>query len=70
MRRRSQTETAVLGALSVEPMTGYAVREAIRIGAEAGVDHVCPICAKSDEAAPLASGIAPPPENSGRSSPL
>lgn len=30
MRRRSQTETAVLGALSVEPMTGYAVREAIR----------------------------------------
>jgi DNA-binding PadR family transcriptional regulator len=30
MRRTSQTETAVLGALSVEPMTGYAVREAIR----------------------------------------
>lgn len=30
MRRQSQTETAVLGALSVEPMTGYAVREAIR----------------------------------------
>jgi DNA-binding PadR family transcriptional regulator len=30
MRRHSQTETAVLGALSVEPMTGYAVREAIR----------------------------------------
>jgi DNA-binding PadR family transcriptional regulator len=30
MRRANQTETAVLGALSVEPMTGYAVREAIR----------------------------------------
>lgn len=30
MGRRSQTEIAVLGALSVEPMTGYAVREAIR----------------------------------------
>jgi DNA-binding PadR family transcriptional regulator len=30
MGRTSQTETAVLGALSVEPMTGYAVREAIR----------------------------------------
>jgi DNA-binding PadR family transcriptional regulator len=30
MRRTNQTETAVLGALSVEPMTGYAVREAIR----------------------------------------
>jgi len=30
MRRESQTETAVLGALSVEPMTGYALREAIR----------------------------------------
>ena len=28
--RTSQTETAVLGALSVEPMTGYAVRQAIR----------------------------------------
>ena len=28
--RSSQTETAVLGGLSVEPMTGYAVREAIR----------------------------------------
>ena len=28
--RTSQTETAVLGALSVMPMTGYAVREAIR----------------------------------------
>ena len=28
--RTSQTETAVLGALSVEPMTGYALREAIR----------------------------------------
>jgi DNA-binding PadR family transcriptional regulator len=28
--RPSQTETAVLGALSVEPMTGYALREAIR----------------------------------------
>ncbi|WP_035306592.1 PadR family transcriptional regulator [Actinokineospora inagensis] len=30
MVRRSQTELAVLGALSVQPMTGYAVREAIR----------------------------------------
>ena len=30
MPRKAQTETAVLGALSVEPMTGYAVREAIR----------------------------------------
>ena len=30
MARSSQTETAVLGALSVMPMTGYAVREAIR----------------------------------------
>ena len=30
MSRSSQTETAVLGALSVMPMTGYAVREAIR----------------------------------------
>lgn len=30
MRRMNQTELAVLGALSVEPMTGYAVREAIR----------------------------------------
>jgi DNA-binding PadR family transcriptional regulator len=29
MRRRNQTETAVLGALSVMPMTGYGVREAI-----------------------------------------
>jgi DNA-binding PadR family transcriptional regulator len=28
--RASQTETAVLGALSVMPMTGYALREAIR----------------------------------------
>jgi len=28
--RSSQTETAVLGGLSVEPMTGYALREAIR----------------------------------------
>jgi DNA-binding PadR family transcriptional regulator len=28
--RANQTETAVLGALSVEPMTGYALREAIR----------------------------------------
>lgn len=28
--RSSQTRTAVLGALSIEPMTGYAVREAIR----------------------------------------
>ena len=30
MGRTSQTETAILGALSVEPMTGYALREAIR----------------------------------------
>lgn len=30
MAREQQTETAVLGALSVEPMTGYAIREAIR----------------------------------------
>jgi DNA-binding PadR family transcriptional regulator len=30
MRRGNQTETVVLGALSVMPMTGYAVREAIR----------------------------------------
>ena len=30
MKRRSQTELAVLGALSVEPMSGYAVRESIR----------------------------------------
>jgi len=30
MARSSQTETAVLGALSVEPMTGYALRESIR----------------------------------------
>ncbi len=30
MPRRSQTELAVLGALSVMPMTGYAVRESIR----------------------------------------
>jgi DNA-binding PadR family transcriptional regulator len=29
-RRAGQTELAVLGALSVEPATGYAVREAIR----------------------------------------
>jgi DNA-binding PadR family transcriptional regulator len=28
--RVSQTETAVLGGLSVQPMTGYALREAIR----------------------------------------
>jgi DNA-binding PadR family transcriptional regulator len=28
--RRNQTETAVLGALSIQPMTGYALREAIR----------------------------------------
>jgi DNA-binding PadR family transcriptional regulator len=28
--RVSQTETAVLGGLSVEPMTGYALREAMR----------------------------------------
>ena len=30
MGRVSQTETAVLGGLSVQPMTGYALREAIR----------------------------------------
>jgi len=30
MLRRSRTRLAVLGALSVEPMTGYAIREAIR----------------------------------------
>jgi Transcriptional regulator PadR-like family len=30
MAKASQTETAVLGALSVMPMTGYAIREAIR----------------------------------------
>lgn len=30
MARRSRTRLAVLGALSVEPMTGYAIREAIR----------------------------------------
>ena len=30
MARVSQTETAVLGGLSVQPMTGYALREAIR----------------------------------------
>lgn len=30
MGRASQTETAVLGGLSVMPMTGYALREAIR----------------------------------------
>jgi DNA-binding PadR family transcriptional regulator len=30
MARASQTETAVLGALSVMPMTGYALRETIR----------------------------------------
>ena len=30
MRRASQTETAVLGALSVMPMSGYTLREAIR----------------------------------------
>jgi DNA-binding PadR family transcriptional regulator len=30
LSRTNQTETAVLGALSVEPMTGYALREAIR----------------------------------------
>jgi DNA-binding PadR family transcriptional regulator len=29
MSRRSQTEIAVLGGLSVEPMTGYALRQAI-----------------------------------------
>ena len=29
MARTAQTRTAVLGALSVEPMTGYAVRAAI-----------------------------------------
>ncbi|MFG2040670.1 PadR family transcriptional regulator [Dactylosporangium sp. NPDC048998] len=30
MGRSSQTDMAVLGALSIEPMTGYALREAIR----------------------------------------
>ncbi|MEV7006180.1 PadR family transcriptional regulator [Streptosporangium sp. NPDC051022] len=30
MARRSQTETAILGALSMQPMTAYALREAIR----------------------------------------
>jgi DNA-binding PadR family transcriptional regulator len=30
MTRARQTETAVLGGLSVEPMTGYALRQAIR----------------------------------------
>jgi DNA-binding PadR family transcriptional regulator len=30
MPRSRQTETAVLGALSLEPMTGYALRESIR----------------------------------------
>jgi DNA-binding PadR family transcriptional regulator len=30
MGKRSQTETAVLGALSVEPMSGYALRNAIQ----------------------------------------
>jgi DNA-binding PadR family transcriptional regulator len=30
MSRSSQTEVAVLGALGVEPMTGYALRQAIR----------------------------------------
>ncbi|WP_155390487.1 PadR family transcriptional regulator [Catellatospora paridis] len=30
MARSSQTEVAVLGALATEPMTGYALREAIR----------------------------------------
>jgi DNA-binding PadR family transcriptional regulator len=30
MARSAQTELAVLGALSVDPMTGYAIREAIR----------------------------------------
>ncbi|GAA3442331.1 PadR family transcriptional regulator [Planomonospora venezuelensis] len=30
MARRSQTETAVLGGLSMHPMTAYALREAIR----------------------------------------
>ena len=30
MARSSQTHMAVLGALSTEPMTGYALREAIR----------------------------------------
>lgn len=30
MARTSQTETAVLGALAVMPMTGYALRESIR----------------------------------------
>ena len=29
MARKSQTELAVLGALSIQPMTGYALREAI-----------------------------------------
>ncbi len=30
MKRTSQTQLAVLGALSVEPMSGYALRQAIR----------------------------------------
>ncbi|GAA3112307.1 hypothetical protein [Streptosporangium carneum] len=30
MARRSHTETAVLGALNLQPMTAYALREAIR----------------------------------------
>jgi DNA-binding PadR family transcriptional regulator len=30
MTRSSQTQTAVLGALSIEPMTAYALREAVR----------------------------------------
>jgi DNA-binding PadR family transcriptional regulator len=30
MARSSQTDMAVLGALSIEPMTGYALREAVR----------------------------------------
>ena len=30
MRRASQTETAILGGLSVEPMSGYRLREQIR----------------------------------------
>ena len=30
MARSSQTRTAVLGALTVEPMTGYALRAVIR----------------------------------------
>lgn len=30
MARASQTETAVLGGLSIQPMTGYALREAIK----------------------------------------